>query len=259
MKTQQLYVRKTGHGPAIVLVHGFLTSSDYFKQLQRDLSKTFTVVTVDLLGHGKSAKKAKSYTLEAQVAALSQTLDGLEIARPYAVLGHSLGTLVALEYAASHPEHVSNLLLINPPMFSDREAAYASIVGTSLLYKPFLFSKVRTPLWQLMKLVPPLPKSPIRSRDRARVPTPARDDTLQLLLTVNFFELIEKISIRSLVVIGARDRAAYHSALALWQVPSHVTLSCNDSGHHYLKSQPKLATKEVVQFLKNSSASHLLY
>jgi len=111
----RLTVLERGAGPAVVLLHGLASSARYWGDLL-PLAGRHRVLAPDLLGFGRSPKPRDSgYTAAEHAAALHRTLHGRGAA-PFALLGHSLGSLVALHYAATYPEDVRALLLISLPV-----------------------------------------------------------------------------------------------------------------------------------------------
>ena len=66
------------------------------------LAPDHRVVVVDLLGHGASTLPV-SYSLHADLAAVEAVIETLGLSKP-AVIGHSYGGMLAVEYSATHPE-----------------------------------------------------------------------------------------------------------------------------------------------------------
>src|SRR5271163_2392319 len=97
--------------PAVVFLHGAGLDHSVWALLARSFAhRGFAVLAPDLPGHGRSAGLALSSiaALADWTAALIDTA-GVGAAR---LVGHSMGSLVALETAARHPEKVSALALI---------------------------------------------------------------------------------------------------------------------------------------------------
>ncbi len=108
----------TGEGPVIVFVHGIASSAATFKQLIPMLSDHHRCVTIDLLGFGGSpAPDGATYTIEEHVAAIHATIGSLALRAPFVLVGHSLGSLLSARFAAVHPERVSRLVLVSPPIY----------------------------------------------------------------------------------------------------------------------------------------------
>ncbi|MFB2580943.1 alpha/beta hydrolase [Herbiconiux sp. P15] len=104
--------------PVVVMIHGIASSSATFSFVTPLLQSTHRVIAIDLLGFGGSPRPAQAeYTLEEHVAALAATIRHLHLARPFVLVGHSLGTLIGSRYAATHAEHLSKLVLVSPPVY----------------------------------------------------------------------------------------------------------------------------------------------
>ena len=103
--------RMAGEGPAIVLVHGLAGSSTTWREAMPALSKRYTVVAPDLLGHGESAKPRGDYSLGAYASGIRDLLALLGIEQATFV-GHSLGGGVAMQLAYMFPERCERLVLV---------------------------------------------------------------------------------------------------------------------------------------------------
>ena len=103
---------KAGSGPLLILLHGLGTSSETWGPTIRALVERFTVFAPDLAGHGQSSGPPLRGSVEPLVKALDDLCaqQGLETA---AVVGHSLGGLVAVRFALNHPDRVSHLVLVD--------------------------------------------------------------------------------------------------------------------------------------------------
>ena len=104
-----LHVDTTGHGPPLVLLHGWAMHSDMWGPLLPRLAQRFRVHAVDLPGHGHSAP-LHAVTLDGVVAALASVFAA--DTRPLTVLGWSLGGLVAMRWARLEPARVGRLVLV---------------------------------------------------------------------------------------------------------------------------------------------------
>lgn len=103
-----------GKGDNLVLIHGIESSSSYWQPLVPALSEHNRVIAVDLLGFGQSPKPLNlAYSLDDQVEYLKRTLDNLKVEK-FHLAGHSLGSLVALSFAAKYPQRVTKLDLLAP-------------------------------------------------------------------------------------------------------------------------------------------------
>jgi pimeloyl-ACP methyl ester carboxylesterase len=104
--------RCSGSGPVIVLVHGITSTSATWERVMSALSKRFTVIAPDLLGHGGSAKPRGDYSLGAYASGVRDLVIALGHERATFV-GHSLGGGVAMQLAYQFPERCERLVLID--------------------------------------------------------------------------------------------------------------------------------------------------
>jgi len=114
--TASLYVREIGQGPAVIVLHGGpdFDHSYLVPELDR-LSDKFHLIYYDQRGRGRSADgvKPEDVTLESDIADVDKVRQYFKL-DSVVILGHSWGTVLALEYALRHPELVSRLILMNP-------------------------------------------------------------------------------------------------------------------------------------------------
>ena len=75
-------------------------------------SKNYRVVTIDLLGHGKTEPRGYVHTMEDNADVVNEVLSHLKIEKAI-LIGHSMGGYVALAFAELYPEKVQGLVLLN--------------------------------------------------------------------------------------------------------------------------------------------------
>ncbi|MGE3267334.1 MAG: alpha/beta fold hydrolase [Chloroflexota bacterium] len=115
-----LAVRTLGtDGPSLVLLHGLGVSGAVWQGIGRLLSETGRLVAPDLRGHGESDKPSAGYLPRDYVGDISALL-AHEPSRPLAVIGHSLGAVIAAQLAAERPELMTRLILVDPPFDATR-------------------------------------------------------------------------------------------------------------------------------------------
>ncbi|TDD98686.1 alpha/beta fold hydrolase [Flavobacterium cellulosilyticum] len=103
------------NGKNIVLLHGKNFNGAYWKTTIEGLTKKgFRVIVPDQIGFGKSSKPDDlQYTFQQLAQNTKQILDTLGIAKT-AVLGHSMGGMIATRFALMYPEVTEKLILENP-------------------------------------------------------------------------------------------------------------------------------------------------
>lgn len=101
-----------GGGPGLLLIHGIGDSAGTWSEVLDPLSRRFTVVAPDLLGHGRSDKPRADYSVAAYANAMRDLLAVLDVDR-VTVVGHSLGGGVAAQFAYQFPELCERLVLVS--------------------------------------------------------------------------------------------------------------------------------------------------
>lgn len=96
----------------VVLIHGVGMNHSVWAPQIDALTKHFQVLAFDMLGHGESALPAAQPTLAEYAAQLERLLDVLKIDCAH-VVGHSMGALVALEFALLHPARTLSVAALN--------------------------------------------------------------------------------------------------------------------------------------------------
>ncbi len=98
--------------PSVVAVHGITASSRAWLPVARALGERAGLVAVDLRGRGRSNGLPGPYGIDAHVRDVLAMIDALGLER--AVLaGHSLGAYIVARFAASHPDRVRSLVLVD--------------------------------------------------------------------------------------------------------------------------------------------------
>ena len=101
--------------PPLVFVHGAACNRRFWSQQIPRFSSAHRVLAVDLRGHGESDAPSERYTVRLFAEDLASTCTQLGIDSPV-VIGHSLGGLVALDFASAYPGQVGAAVLIDSPL-----------------------------------------------------------------------------------------------------------------------------------------------
>jgi pimeloyl-ACP methyl ester carboxylesterase len=110
----KLAVDDAGSGPPVVFLHSLAGNTRQWTAQLEHVRKTRRGVAIDLRGHGRSEPPADGeYRIESQVSDVDAVVDALGLER-FAVVGHSFGAGVALEYAAARPARVTHLVVADP-------------------------------------------------------------------------------------------------------------------------------------------------
>jgi pimeloyl-ACP methyl ester carboxylesterase len=114
-----------GHGPPLLLVHGWPENWYAWRQVMPALAKNFEVIAVDQRGMGLSGKPRHGYDTRTLANDLVALMDALGHKR-FAVVGHDTGMPISYALAADHPDRVARLVVAeavlpgvapSPPLF----------------------------------------------------------------------------------------------------------------------------------------------
>lgn len=113
--THRLHLLESGRGgPTILLEAGLMSTVLSWSELQRELARSFHVVSYDRAGLGWSELGPMPRTADRIVEELHALLQTAAIAPPYVLVGHSFGGLTMPRFAVRFPEEVAGMVLIDP-------------------------------------------------------------------------------------------------------------------------------------------------
>ena len=259
-----------GAGPPLVLVHGWTGAGANWVELAPLLARRHRVLVPDLPGHGGSAALPAAPGL-AGFADRVRYLAEREAMLPAAVVGHSMGGLVALRLALRHPDSVRALVLAASAgieSVSRRSAFWLTVVAFArpgravsplrglLGRRPIL----RPPVFSPYQVADPrsLSASAIEGLLRsARLHTDVRSAAWALLRDDPRLEL-EDVRCPVLVLWGARDLQvpipdAFEYARRL-RAPLRTIA---DTGHLLIAERPRACADAIEEFLASDGVGHV--
>ncbi len=210
--------RTYGKGdPAIVLIHGWATDANYWNAQFNPLKARYTVVAVDLAGHGASSKNRTDWSMGnygEDVATVVRRLPNPQIV----LVGHSMGGTVALEAARRIGDRVIGIIVVDalksvglPPTpageIDKRVAPFRTdFIGSVRKYATEeLFEKGADPVF-VQKV----------AYDMSLEPPEVAIPTLQALLSMDFANLLPGIKVPVLAInsdLGATDETRIRKSL----------------------------------------------
>jgi pimeloyl-ACP methyl ester carboxylesterase len=234
-----------GHGPDVVLIHGWGSSRRMWHHLTAALAARFRCWSLDLPGFGDSDRPTHGwYSMPNYTATVYHFLEmmGLRQAR---VVGHSMGGLISLDYAATHPERVTRLVAINPVVTG---RAYLRPFaewgrGARVLDRTLRLSR---------RLVTPVLGNPVtnglhrgvehihrRTDDFARTTPDALLAAGRALVDYDVFPRLSRITAPTLIVLGSLDANVPNSEghLAAVEIPG-ARLAVLTAGHLVTDDRP---------------------
>ncbi len=112
------FERKGNGKETLVLLHGFMENLSIWSDMEPHLSDNFSLLKIDLPGHGQSEIIAEVQTMELMAEEVKKVLDHENITKIH-LLGHSMGGYVSLAFAEKYPEYLKSLTLFFSTYFPD--------------------------------------------------------------------------------------------------------------------------------------------
>lgn len=118
----RIHFSDSGAGTVIVLLHGYLESSEIWNGFAEKLTSDFRVINVDLPGCGLSDVYGEVHTMEFMAKAIKGLIDCLGLKKVF-LTGHSLGGYVTLAFLELFPDHLLGYCLFHSQPFPDSPEA----------------------------------------------------------------------------------------------------------------------------------------
>jgi pimeloyl-ACP methyl ester carboxylesterase len=245
----EIYYEVHGSGPALLLTHGFSSTSAMWQGQIAALSKHHQLVVWDMRGHGQSDYPGdpSSYSEALTVADMAALLD--QVGATSAIVGGlSLGGYMSLAFYRAHPERVRALLIIDTgPGFKKDDAREtwnkrAHDTGERFEREGLDVLKAASP-----------ERSNASHRDASGLAHAARGMLTQRDARV--IELLPDIKVPSLVVVGADDTPflAASDYMAA-KIPGAKKVVIPAAGHAVNIDQPQAFIEAVLPFLDGIEA-----
>ena len=104
----------------LVLLHGFMENLLIWEEMEEKLSKDFTLIKIDLPGHGLSKIYSDVHSMELNAEEVKKVTDKLKLGK-FHLLGHSMGGYTSLAFAEKFPDDLKSLTLFFSTYFADDE------------------------------------------------------------------------------------------------------------------------------------------
>jgi pimeloyl-ACP methyl ester carboxylesterase len=245
-------------GIPVIFLHGINSSSNNWKNVLPLLPTKYRPIAIDLLGFGDSPKpKWPNYNLTDHAKSVERTIKSLKMGQQVVVVGHSLGSLVAIELARRNPKMINRLILCSTPFYVQKEVnsevnKYAKPnkkVNNALfaIYEKIIDNQETTlsSAQKIMKLAP---------KDSSFTLTPKtwvsfKKSLQNSIMSQNSYQTVQKLTIPILLLNGLTDVLLvnkHHRYLA--KQYNNIKLEFLPSGHMI----NKLAGKQIAKAIINS-------
>ncbi len=224
-----------GRGKPIIFLHGWVGSWRYWIPAMQAASPTYRAYAYDMWGFGETSKDEICYSLDQQVGLLDQFMNAMGIGK-VAIVGHGLGALVALMFAAKHSYLVDRVMVISMPISGDGLLDWVGNMSQLELANRLLEQK------------------DIGEAIRAEAAKSDHKATLCLfeeLESVDVLDLCRQVTTASLLVQGLKDPVNPLNDLSdnsdVSSLFHHITFE--ESGHFPMLEQPSKFNRLMKDFL----------
>ncbi|MDW8326894.1 MAG: alpha/beta hydrolase [Anaerolineales bacterium] len=245
-----------GHGPDVLLIHGWSSSRRMWDRVSAALADRFRCWALDLPGFGESDKPEDAwYSIPNYTEIVYHFAETMGL-RQLRVVGHSMGGLIALDFAATHRERMAKLVAINPVVTGRTYlGAFADWPHTmQLLYNAHEISR---------RLVRPMLNHPLagrwsrpvnRLRRRTDEFTQATPDSLihsgRAVVRYDVRPKLAQIGAPTLIVLSTFDASVPNSEghVAAAAIPN-ARLAVFNAGHTVTDDRPAESLRLIREFL----------
>jgi len=111
-----IHTRIGGHGPVVLLLHGFGDTGDMWAPLARRLAADHTVVVPDLRGMGLSSHPETGYDKKSEAGDIAAVLHALGLDGALTLVTHDIGNMVGYAFAAQNRDRVTRWVVMDAPL-----------------------------------------------------------------------------------------------------------------------------------------------
>ncbi len=253
-KNIDVYYEDHGLGDVVVLIHGFLENTSMWNHLASKVSSSYRVVSIDLLGHGKTGNLGYIHTMQEMAESVLYVLQHLQI-KSYVLVGHSMGGYVALVLAKTNSKAVRGLCLMNSTYHSDdserkmlREKAieavrknYGLVVKTSVTN---LFAPESKDLYSddIDFVINEALKTSVQGYVAAQRGMMNRE---------NHFDFLKDLKSEKLIIIGFKDPVVDAERIILETLETSINCRTLPLGHMSHIENKTENTYIIMQFIEN--------
>lgn len=127
----RLFVQIRGAGEPLLLVHGFPLDHTMWQNQIEEFARDYQVIAPDLRGFGQSDPATVSLSMEQHADDMAQLLSVLQVNRPVAFCGLSMGGYVAWQFCVRHLTRVSRLIVADTRTLPDSPEVAAGRIKTA--------------------------------------------------------------------------------------------------------------------------------
>lgn len=258
------HVEVVGEGDPLLVLHGFTGSIQSWNPFIEEWSKQFTLILVDLLGHGQTdhPPDSKRYSTECATLDLQTILNTLGVGKTH-VLGYSMGGRLALSFTIMFPNSVQSLILesSSPGLSEKKERTDREANDYKLASKieqegieAFIDYWEGLPLFRSQQDILSFDKRQRLRRERLKNDVAGLGNSLRGFGTgvqPSWWEHLQTLQIPVLLIVGEDDKKFCRINNEMnKRLPNSKIIVVKDAGHTIHLEQPEIFGKIVMDYLK---------
>lgn len=264
------YVQLGEGEQTLVFVHGFASHIPVWENNLSVLKKYYRCLALDLPGHGFSAKKNYSYSIDFYVQTVKQWLDNLGVQKAVLV-GHSMGGQISIKLALKYPKLFSKLILVAPAGFetfttSEKQWLSQFTSGNLIITSQYLkwILNLKNYFYKLsdkeLEKLNDLNRDFFSIQENRYLPQ-ILEGSVRGMMNAPVFEDLPKLSLPTLVFFGKNDQLIPNKFLhpnlspeniaqhGTSQLPQSKLILYNQCGHFLQYEQPSRFNIDIYKFL----------
>lgn len=241
-----------GRGKPLLLLHGWVGSWRYWANTMDSFSAHYRTYALDFWGYGDSTTTRSNLNLSDYVAQVEAFMDEMGIGRT-PLIGHALGAVVAVQLAGRHPDRITKLVLVNPPIVGEcLTGAIKSMLNPmgDRLPIPLLSggggdsSSWLSRTWKV--------EHPEITREATRLNKELLAENMRTLIDLDLRPQLSSLSMPTLVIFGRKDRVVTPNQSN--NVPNSNGMTraiiMDDSYHFPMLDEANKFNRLVMEFLE---------
>lgn len=257
------FERKGDGKETLVLLHGFMENLSIWSDLEPHLSENFSLVKIDLPGHGRSEIIAEVQTMELMAEEVKKVLDDQNLNKVH-LLGHSMGGYVSLAFAEKYPDSLKSLTLFFSTYFPDDAEKKEQRIKSYRIIKDAFAHYARAGIPNLFN---PNERDILEGKIETALEVALSTDNLGALASVKGMverrdkkHILENLDAKILVLAGKHDNAV-KTEVMIKNLPDRTNIKSYilDCGHNGHWEKPAICAAIINTELLHNLPKHLMF
>lgn len=246
----------------LVLLHGFMENLSIWSDMEPHLSENFSLLKIDLPGHGQSDIIAEVQTMELMAEEVKKVLDHQKLQKVH-LLGHSMGGYISLGFAEKYPEYLKSLTLFFSSYLADDEEKKEQRIKSYRIIKDAFPHYVRAGIPNLFN---PNERDILEGKIETALEVALSTNNMGALASVKGMvertdkkHVLENLDVKILVLAGKHDNAVKTEAM-IRHLPDRTNIRSYilDCGHNGHWEKPSICAEIINTELLHNLPKHLV-